>query len=291
MRVSSTFTACDGKDADLLPDELKTVALTMVAAGLDTLPGNINMTIAYLSSAHGQEVQERAYHEIMEAYKGENPWEMSLVDERCEFMQSFVKVWLLLVSDVSMGRLANIARVIGDSAILVHTQHVFHPAKHQANTLQRRRDPDRYALFHGMYGSMPAPRRARSLTMSKNMWAANHDPTHFKSPLEFVPERFVGIPEAGTQHFAYGAGSRICAGNQLANRQLYVIFTRLILAFHVKPTTVVSMRPELDTIECNSVPTSMVTQPKPFQVYLEPRSNTQLQGWLADSRARTADVK
>ena len=34
-------------------DELKSVCLTMVAAGLDTLPGNINMTIAYLSSPHG----------------------------------------------------------------------------------------------------------------------------------------------------------------------------------------------------------------------------------------------
>ncbi|KAM0689372.1 hypothetical protein Q7P36_011450 [Cladosporium allicinum] len=238
-------------EAGLNEDELKTVALTMVAAGLDTLPGNINMTIAYLSSAHGQEVQERAYHEIMEAYKGENPWEMSLVDERCEFMQSFVKETLRYWSTLNMS----------------FTRQSIKPIHYKGAEI-----PTDTPFF-------------------MNMWAANHDPTRFKSPLEFVPERFVGIPEAGTQHFAYGAGSRICAGNQLANRQLYVIFTRLILAFHVKPTTVVSMRPELDTIECNSVPTSMVTQPKPFQVYLEPRSNTQLQGWLADSRARTADVK
>lgn len=125
------------------------------------------------------------------------------------------------------------------------------------------------------------------------MWAANHDPTHFKSPLEFVPDRFVGVSEAGggTQHFAYGAGTRSCPGNHLANRQLYAIFTRLILGFHIKPTTVSHMRPELDTIECNSVPTSMVTQPKPFQVYLEPRDRKQLESWLAKSWERTAELK
>ena len=73
-------------------DELKSICLTMVAAGLDTLPGNINMTIAYLSSRHGQEVQERAYEEIIKSYPGEDPWHMCLEEEKSEFMVSFVKV-------------------------------------------------------------------------------------------------------------------------------------------------------------------------------------------------------
>jgi phenylacetate 2-hydroxylase len=64
----------------------------MVAAGLDTLPGNINMTIAYLSSPHGQEIQQQAYAEIMKAYEGEDPWEMCIQEEKCAFMVSFVKV-------------------------------------------------------------------------------------------------------------------------------------------------------------------------------------------------------
>ena len=68
----------------------------MVAAGLDTLPGNINMTMAYLSSPHGQEVQDRAYKEIVKAYNGEDPWHGCLNDERCEFMVSFVKVRLAI---------------------------------------------------------------------------------------------------------------------------------------------------------------------------------------------------
>jgi phenylacetate 2-hydroxylase len=122
------------------------------------------------------------------------------------------------------------------------------------------------------------------------MWAANHDETVFKSPFEFIPDRFVGIPEAGqgTQHFGYGAGTRMCAGAHLANRELYAIFTRLILAFHIRETQSVSERPVLDSIDCNSIPTSMVTQPKPFKVRFIPRDTAKLDQWLQESFDRTA---
>lgn len=83
-------------------DELKTICLTMVAAGLDTLPGNINMTIAYLSSPHGQEIQKRAYDEIMAAYPDEDPWHACLQDERSEYMRSFVKEVLRFWSTLNM---------------------------------------------------------------------------------------------------------------------------------------------------------------------------------------------
>ncbi|KAK5170234.1 uncharacterized protein LTR77_004820 [Saxophila tyrrhenica] len=255
-------------EAGLNQDELKTVALTMVAAGLDTLPGNINMTIAYLSSEHGQEVQERAYADIMRAYDGEDPWEMCLLEEKSEFMQSFevLRYWSTL--NMSFTR---------QSIKPVHYNGAEIPAGtpfFMASRLHRR-----------------TPNHHSNLAL-QNMWAANHDPKHFKSPMDFVPDRFVGVSETGggTQHFAYGAGTRMCIGAHLANRQLYAIFTRLILAFRVKPTTIPTMRPELDTIECNAVPTSMVTQPKPFQVYLAPRDGVKLEQWLADSRDRTADV-
>src|ERR1700761_1592691 len=122
------------------------------------------------------------------------------------------------------------------------------------------------------------------------MGAANHDPSHFKSPMDFVPDRFVGISEAGqgTQHFGYGAGTRMCAGAHLANRELYAIFTRLILAFHIRETQFANERPILDSIECNSVPTSMVTQPKPFKVQFIPRDAAKLEHWLQESFDRTA---
>jgi len=122
------------------------------------------------------------------------------------------------------------------------------------------------------------------------MWAANHDPEQFDSPMKFVPDRFLGINEAGagTQHYGYGAGTRMCAGAHLANRELYAIFSRLVLAFHIRPTKDLEMSPNLDTIECNSVPTSMVTQPKPFKVRFQPRNDVQLEKWLKESQDKTA---
>lgn len=50
------------------------------------------MTMAYLSSPHGQEIQERAHAELLKAYEGEDPWEMCLREEKSEYMVSFVKV-------------------------------------------------------------------------------------------------------------------------------------------------------------------------------------------------------
>jgi len=80
----------------------------------------------------------------------------------------------------------------------------------------------------------------------------------------------------------------MCAGAHLANRELYTIFTRLILAFHIRETSDPRSLPILDTIECNSVPTSMVLQPKPFKVRFVPRNAEQLLNWINTSFEKTA---
>lgn len=63
----------------------------MVSAGLDTVPGNIIMGIAYLSTTHGQEIQKRAYEEIMKVYPGNDAWERCLVEERVPYITALVK--------------------------------------------------------------------------------------------------------------------------------------------------------------------------------------------------------
>lgn len=225
----------------------------MVAAGLDTLPGNINMTIAYLSSPHGQEIQAKAHSEILKAYPTTDPWHSCLTDENCEYMTSFVKEILRYWSSLNMS----------------FTRESTKPIVYKNATI-----PAGTPFF-------------------MNMWAANHDPTHFKSPLDLIPERFMGIDEAGagTQHFGYGAGTRMCAGAHLANRQLYVIFTRLILAFHIQGSSDLRDRPNLDFFECNSAPTSMVLQPKPFKARFAPRDAAKLDQWIKESFENTAYLK
>ena len=82
---------------------------------------------------------------------------------------------------------------------------------------------------------------------------------------------------------SYGAGARACSGTHLANRELYAVFVRLVLAFRVREAGDAKDRPELDSIECNRILTGLVTQPKPFRVVLEARDEGWLEGCLGGS--------
>jgi phenylacetate 2-hydroxylase len=73
------------------PDEIKSICLTMVSAGLDTVPGNLIMGIAYLSSPHGQEIQKRAYKEIMKVYPDGDAWEKCLTEEKVSYITALVR--------------------------------------------------------------------------------------------------------------------------------------------------------------------------------------------------------
>lgn len=74
----------------------------MVAAGLDTLPSNLNMTIAYLSSPHGQDIQARAYDEVMKTYPDGDGWHACLEGETCEYMVALVKETLRFWSTINL---------------------------------------------------------------------------------------------------------------------------------------------------------------------------------------------
>lgn len=124
----------------------------------------------------------------------------------------------------------------------------------------------------------------------QNAYAADRDPSRFKDPYAFVPERYLDQNESGTPHYAYGAGSRMCAGSHLANRELFTAYVRLITAFQVLPGRDPSQAPVMDAIECSSNPTSLTTDPKPFKIGLRPRDEVQLARWISESEERTADL-
>lgn len=63
----------------------------MVSAGLDTVPGNLIMGLAYLSTKHGQSIQAKALKEIEEMYPNGDAWEKCLVEEKVPFVTALVK--------------------------------------------------------------------------------------------------------------------------------------------------------------------------------------------------------
>jgi len=238
-------------EAKLSNDEIRSICLTMVSAGLDTVPGNLIMGIAYLSSAHGQEIQSLAYQEIMKVYPDGDAWSRCLIEEKVPYVTAFVREVLrfFTVIPICLPR-QSIKDIKYEEAVI--------PAG---------------TMFY------------------MNAWAADFDPTHFKSPNDFSVERYLDAPEgSGTPHYAYGAGSRMCAGSHLANRELYTAFIRLFVAFRIVESKKVEDRPILDALECNALPTSLTTDPKPFKVGFKARDRTLLEKSVKESEERCKDL-
>lgn len=78
-------------EAKLNDDEIKSICLTMVSAGLDTVPGNLIMGIAYFASEQGQRIQHRAYEEIMKVYPDGDAWEKCVLEEKVPYVTAMVK--------------------------------------------------------------------------------------------------------------------------------------------------------------------------------------------------------
>jgi 3-hydroxyphenylacetate 6-hydroxylase len=84
--------------------------------------------------------------------------------------------------------------------------------------------------------------------------------------MAFRPERWLEQPDAPL--FTYGIGYRMCAGSLLANRELYLVYTRLINCFRIELYDDVNPHP----IEGNSDPSSLVALPPRFRAAFIPRN-------------------
>ncbi|KAK6207318.1 hypothetical protein LQW54_007276 [Pestalotiopsis sp. IQ-011] len=85
-----------------------------------------------------------------------------------------------------------------------------------------------------------------------NSWACNMDDETWSDPEVFRPERYLDRPEAPM--FTYGMGYRMCAGSLLANRELYLVYMRLLNSFRVEKDDEIDSHP----LTGNSDPTSLV---------------------------------
>ncbi|KAF5010523.1 hypothetical protein FDECE_3340 [Fusarium decemcellulare] len=234
-------------EAKLNHAEIKSICLTMVSAGLDTVPSNLIMGVAYLATPHGQEIQAKALKAIQEVYPNGEAWEKCLVEEKVPYVTALVKETLRYwtVIPICLPRTSIKDIPYNDTVIPAGT------------------------------------------TFFMNAYAADYDEARFKSPYEFLPERFIDDKEIGTPHYGYGAGSRMCAGSHLANRELFTAYIRLITAFEVLPPKNDEDFPVMDAIECSANPTSLTTDPKPFKVGLKVRDEAKLREWVTEAEERT----
>jgi phenylacetate 2-hydroxylase len=242
----------------------------MVSAGLDTVPGNLIMGIAYLSSFHGQDIQQRAYDEIMKVYPDGDAWEKCLVEEKVPYVTAFVREVLRFFTVIPICLPRTSIKDIRYEDAVIPAGTTFYMV---SSTIE---------IHHVL---------SLDTDCSQNAWAADYDPTHFKDPDSFIVERYLDNPEgSGTPHYAYGAGSRMCAGSHLANRELYTAFIRIFSAFRIDPPRNQADAPILDCLECNLVPTSLTTDTKPFKCSFRARDLEKLKKWMERSDERTTDL-
>ncbi|TKX21908.1 3-hydroxyphenylacetate 6-hydroxylase-like protein [Elsinoe australis] len=225
------------EEAKLNKEELTSISLTMLSGGLDTITTLVAWSVALL--AQRKDVQDKAIKEIRKMF----PEEQMLCDKeddlKCEYVMALVKECLRFYTVL---RLALPRATVKD------------------------------ITYQGKL--IPA-----GTTIYLNAWACNMDPevwSNPKSPPEiFKPERWLEQPDAPL--FTYGMGYRMCAGSLLANRELYLVFMRMLSCFEIQKGTEV----EVDPVKGSADPTSLVTIPERYQVIFKPRNEKILKEELA----------
>lgn len=91
----------------------------------------------------------------------------------------------------------------------------------------------------------------------------------------------------GIAHYAYGAGSRMCAGSHLANRELFIAFVRIICAFEIVKPVREEDEPVMDCLLANDIPTSLTMEPKAYKAGFRVRDREALERWMRESVEKT----
>ncbi|EXJ76278.1 uncharacterized protein A1O5_00786 [Cladophialophora psammophila CBS 110553] len=114
-----------------------------------------------------------------------------------------------------------------------------------------------------------------------NWWAIHFDPKIRQNPFTYDPSRFLHDPYSTAEavnaanpndrdHYAYGAGRRICTGLHVAQNSLFINMARTVWAFNMhkykEPTTGKVEEPDM------TAENGFLCIPKPFKMVFEPRS-------------------
>jgi len=72
-------------------------------------------------------------------------------------------------------------------------------------------------------------------------WSIHNDPEVYPNPEKYIPERFIkdggliGTKYSERGHHAFGFGRRVCPGQHIAERSLFIVYSRILWAFNVTP--------------------------------------------------------
>jgi cytochrome P450 len=111
----------------------------------------------------------------------------------------------------------------------------------------------------------------------------HYDPTVFRDPTRFNPDRFLAHPmgsghyaagpASARDHWAFGAGRRICSGMHLAENSMFIVLAKLLWAFEIlPPMNEVGREVKVDTSDEAFDPEGSTTMAKIYKVRWRVRS-------------------
>lgn len=117
-----------------------------------------------------------------------------------------------------------------------------------------------------------------------NTWGLHFDEKRYPDPDTFNPSRYIGQMALASElaasanyenrdHYAYGAGRRLCPGIHLAERNLFLGIAKLLWAFNFAPGKDASgnaIEPDTDILTGYSE--GIIVCVKPFSLEVTPRS-------------------
>lgn len=251
------------ESAKLNKAELTSISLTMLSGGLDTVTTHVAWFVAFLSQ--NQDIQDKALSEIQKFHAESQPMCDENDDQKCAYVVALVKESLryFTVLRLALPR-ASTKEVTYDGYTIPKGSVVFL----NAWACNMGKLPTfHYGCFQfkSAHADFLSPEFADS-----NLW---DDPENFR------PERWFEQPDAPL--FTYGVGYRMCAGWQLANRELYLVYMRLLNSFRIEKYDAVDCHP----ITGNSDPTSLVAIPRRYRALFVPRNPKALHQAMQETQA------
>ena len=241
--------------AKLTDAEVKSINVSFVSGGFETLATSGLACLAYLSTEHGQTLQESSYADIL-AHHGsiENAWTECLLAEKSPYVAALVREGLRYYAPLPL-----------------------------LNPRQTTKS------FSWRTTTIPA-----GLSIHMNAQSINHDKAAYGPDADiFRPERWLE-PENNTlkpgpiYQYSFGAGSRMCPAVAISTRVLYATYVRLLVHFRVMASE--EMPPVVDYVGFNEDTSGQSAIPKRYRVRLELRDEAgakKLEACLAESREET----
>lgn len=220
--------------------EVTSECLTMVSAGLDNTPLNFKYGLHQLLNYH-PEIWEVAFQDLVQYYDHdfERAYRECAIEMKSEYVKAIVQETLRLFTVLPLAL-------------------------------------PREATSNIYYKNAVIP---KGTILFMNCWAGNHDKEVFPDPMEFQPKRWLTTVDGKTvidpamKHLSFGIGCRRCLGNNFAIRELYILFSKMILVFEpvAKQENGNTTVPPSDPLALNRYPESLAIEPIPFNIVLQKR--------------------